>query len=198
MSRDTRDVSSAPQRQPWYNHPWTLFVAGLATTLLLGWWGVNDWRLPGAYRPTESSRATESPQSSNPISSPQRRVLSGSSPVRVTWLGQGEALEVSWDSIDDEDLHSYSLDVYGLSPEQTWYNAGYREDTRLATTRVIYPLAETRVRYEETDKQTDVGPGETWRVCVHGMRETPGGVDISPFIIEGSKRCSDEFTVPVS
>lgn len=195
MQPDDRDGRTSAEVVAWYNHGWTQTLVGVIVALLIAWWGVNDFRLPGAYRPpTEGTGG----QSSAPVASasPSGQVLSGSSPVRVTWLGSGEALEVSWEAIEDPELESYSLNVYGLSPEQTWYNVGYREDTRLATTRVIYPLAETRVRYEETDKQSNVGPGETWRVCVHGMRKTPGGVDITPYIIEGSRRCSDEFTIP--
>lgn len=182
-------------------HPLTLLFFAALVALVVAWLGLNDWRLPGAYRPPHTdTEAVSTTDTTTTGPAPSRtvaaRVLSGSSPVRVTWLGQGEALKVTWNDMSYPDLDSYSVDVYGLAPEQTWYNVGYREDTKLASTRTIHPLAETRVRYAETDKPTNVGPDETWRICVTGMRSVPAGAAVEPYEIDGSKKCSDPFVVP--
>lgn len=182
-------------------HPLALLLLAAIVGLMITWLGLNDWRLSGAYRPSQTSTlvgmTTETTTGGpGPSGSEAARVLSGSSPVKVTWLGQGEALKVTWGDMSYPDLDHYSVDVYGVAPEQTWYNVGYREDTKLASTRTIHPLAETRVRYAETDKPTAVGPDETWRICATGMRRVPAGAAVSPYEIDGSKKCSDPFVVP--
>lgn len=132
----------------------------------------------------------------NSSSASPGKMLSPDSPVKVRWFGQGDTIEVSWDVMDYPDLEHYSVDVYGLTPVQIDYNVGYRRGDELRTSDTANPIAEANEWLKQDGRSEQVTNDETWRVCVIGMKDTPGGVDISPYIIKGSKRCSDPFTIP--
>jgi len=124
------------------------------------------------------------------------KLLTPDSPVRVLWTGSGDAIEAVWSAEEYPELHSYSVDVYGLAPLETWYNVGYRFGQELRTTATTNPLSETNEKFADEGSAQRVDFQQTWRVCVTAMREVPGGASVEPYIIEGSRRCSDIFTIP--
>lgn len=138
---------------------------------------------------------TPEPNESSTVTSSKGSILSDG-PVRVFWTGDGETLNVTWDEMKYENLDHYSVDVYGVSPEETWANDGYRLGEELDRFRVIHPAADTKIYYENTGKATSVGPGETWRICVTGQAPSPKDEPNKVVEIEGSKRCSDTFAIP--
>ena len=98
--------------------------------------------------------------------------------------------------MDYPDLDSYSVDVIGIFPIETSYNVGYRLGQELRTNVVIWPVSRANRNFSEEGENIRVSEDQTWQVCVTGMRKTPLGVDITPYIIERSKRCSDIFSLP--
>lgn len=124
------------------------------------------------------------------------RVLTPDSPVRVTWTGVADTLELSWNEVDAPDLHNYSVDIEALAPIEDWYNVGYRFGEERRTTARVNPIAQLNEKLRERGSRDRADRNQVWRVCVEAMRETPGGVDISPYIITGRTQCSDQFTIP--
>lgn len=124
------------------------------------------------------------------------RVLTPDSPVRVTWTGVADTLELVWSEVEDPELHNYSVDVEALAPIEGWYNVGYRFGEELRTTAIANPIAELNERLKEQDATDRTDFNQVWRVCVYAMRDAPGGVDISSYVIQGATQCSDQFTIP--
>jgi hypothetical protein len=124
------------------------------------------------------------------------RVLTPDSPVRVTWTGVADTLEVSWNEVNEADLHNYSVDVEALAPIEDWYNVGYRSGEELRTTAQANPIAQLNEKLGEGGSTDRADFNQVWRICVYAMRDSPGGVDISPYIIKGETQCSDQFTIP--
>jgi len=52
----------------------------------------------------------------------------------VTWTGVADTLELSWDEVDDPEVHNYSVDIEALAPIEDWCNVGYRSGEELRTT----------------------------------------------------------------
>ncbi len=166
-----------------------LAAAGVLVALVLAWSGINDWRLPFAAPPT----AEPAPEQA------AGRMLAADSPVRVRWIGAADALEVTWSAMDHPDLAWYSVDVHGVSPVQTWYNAGYRPGEELVTQTTVYPATETNEYYAQWGRAERVdGGNEVWRICVTGMKPVPADADVDEFAIDGAEICSDLFTLPVT
>jgi hypothetical protein len=124
------------------------------------------------------------------------RVLTPDSPVRVTWTGVADTLGLSWSEVDDPELHNYSVDVEALAPVEDWYNVGYRSGEELRTTAQANPIAQLNEKLKDRGSTARADSNQVWRVCVYAMRDAPGGVDISRYIIEGGTQCSDQFTIP--
>lgn len=143
--------------------------------VLLSATGVLDLRIPLPWLHRESAAGSSG------------RVLTPESPVKVSWTGTADAVEITWHEIDDPELHSYSVDVYALAPVESWYNVGYRVGEELRTSATTNPIAELNEYLHESGKSERVDNDQVWRICVTGMRETPGGVDITPYIIDGNK-----------
>lgn len=158
-------------------------VTAVLIPIALAWSGILD------YRPRIYPSPTASPRGAG-------KWLSGESPVKVWWTGVGDTIEISWVRMEYPELDHYSLDVYGLAPIETWYNVGYRRGNELRTTDVTNPISLTNEHFSRDGEDARVDNNQTWRVCVRGMMETPGGVSIAPYIIDGSERCSDPFTIP--
>lgn len=150
---------------------------------LLGWG-------KGSPQPSSGPSVTVSVEPSG-----KGRILSNG-PVHVLWTGDGETLNVTWAAMTYENLDHYSVDVYGVSPEETWVNDGYRRGEELDRFRVIHPAADTKIYYQNVGRETSVGPGETWRICVTGRAPSPKSDPSKVVEIEGSRRCSDTFVIP--
>lgn len=161
----------------------------IAVIVLLVGDNLLDWGR-GSPQPSSSSSTTNSAEPGS-----KGRILSDG-PVRVLWTGDGETLNVTWDAMTYENLDHYSVDVYGVAPEDTWVNDGYRRGEELDRFRVIHPLADTKIYYQTVGKETKVGPGETWRICVTGRAPSPKSDPSRVVEIEGSRRCSDTFAIP--
>lgn len=176
-------------------------ILGLVFLILgtpLAWSGLNDWRPfrsgGNVAEPAEGATPGESGTTTSGGVVPQ--MLTPDSPVKVRWLGTGDTLEVSWGIIDDPELDHYSVNVYALYPIEDDYNVGYRFGEELRLTDTTSPISEMNEHFAQQGDTSRVTAGQSWRICVQGMRETPGGVSITPYIIVGSNRCSDIFTIP--
>jgi hypothetical protein len=132
---------------------------------------------------------------SSPVATPTRIALSDKSPVRVWWLGQGDTIQIQWDPADSDEVHSYSVDIYGMAPIRNYYNLGYRIGEELRTRDTANPVAEMNEKLSDFGDSETVDYEETWRVCVTAHRYTPDP-DVGPKIIQGTERCSDPFVIP--
>ncbi len=132
---------------------------------------------------------------SSPVATSTRIALSDKSPVRVWWLGQGDTIQIQWDPADSDEVHSYSVDIYGMAPIRNYYNLGYRIGEELRTSDTANPVAEMNEKLSNSGDSETVDYEETWRVCVTAYRYTPDP-DVGPKIIQGTERCSDPFVIP--
>lgn len=190
-------MSNRAARPFWRGRGFDVALAslGVLVALVLTWLGVNDWRIPG-HAPSGTPSSTTMPSPDNTPSKGEGAVLASDSPVKVRWLGRGDAIDVTWDAMNYPGLHSYDLQIFGVSPLETWYSEGYRLGEELRTSATTYPVAETNEKFADLGSQDRVTKEETWRVCVTGMKEVPLGVPIAPYVITGSKQCSDLFVLP--
>lgn len=177
----------------WWERHWKKILAGIITAIVIpfvmSWTGLMDLRLGGG---NPNPPATQAP----PDTATSPRTLAADSPVTVVWTGAGDTIEVSWQAIDDPELHHYWAQVYGLDPVVEDYDIGYRFGEELRTTATTNPRAELNDDLAGEGSSQRVPRDQTWKICVTGMRDTPGGVDITPYIIAGTERCSDPFTIP--
>ena len=175
-----------PVPTPWFRSHIFAKVAGgfllSVTGVVATWGGIYDWRFPWAA------------DDASPVAV-SGEMLAADSPVKVRWMG-GDAIEATWGPMDYPDLNHYSVDVLGVFPQETSYNQGYRIGTELSTRVETQPFSRTNQELSDQGSATRVTEGQTWQICVTGMREAPGGVDITPYIIERSRRCSDIFSLP--
>jgi len=116
----------------------TIMIVGTLTSLVGGWIKGPNWPRPvliGLFLTFLGATAAlmyvqmSSPQpndTSSPVATPTRIALSDKSPVRVWWLGQGDTIQIQWDPADSDEVHSYSVDIYGMAPIRNYYNLGYR------------------------------------------------------------------------
>lgn len=190
----------------WLARNWKRIALGVITLIIipvvLSATGLMDMRLPFARSHTGqlgSSTDTKAPESTAPgmsrASSPSRVALS-SGPVRVVWSGYGDMIEATWQPMHLPGLTWYSVDVYGLTPVDVWYNVGYRIGDELRTSATTDPIAAVNEKIADDNGSGRVDVGETWKVCVTGMRTVPAGAYVSKYVIVGSKRCSDFFVIP--
>ena len=107
QERIVRDIGGPPTR-PFFNRVPALAAGfGIIVTAFVLW---STWNI---FSVTPSSNYA------------QGTILSDNE-VRVQWTGSGEELLVDWDPMQYDDLKNYSVDIYGLYPEKTWANSGYR------------------------------------------------------------------------
>ena len=185
----------------------TIMIVGTLTSLVGGWIKGPNWPRPvliGLFLTFLGATAAlmyvqiSSPQpndTSSPVATPTRIALSDKSPVRVWWLGQGDTIQIQWDPADSDEVHSYSVDIYGMAPIRNYYNLGYRIGEELRTSDTANPVAEMNEKLSDFGDSETVDYEETWRVCVTAYRYTPDP-DVGPKIIQGTERCSDPFVIP--
>lgn len=159
-------------------------VVGLILALLAGWLGLNDWRFP-------FSRHTSDATPSEAVS---RGPVGLAGPVHVTKLS-GQGIDVSWTIVDNAELHGYAVYVTAVRPVQYTYGAPrYAGDSDV--TERMYPVEYLNGLLADAHDERRVQQGQVWYVCVQAMKETPLNVPIDPYIIPGTKACSDEFVLP--
>lgn len=182
--RDHTECIMSEMKQPHWLIP---IILSALLALLLTWLGVNDWRLPWIASPPAPDRAAPSSSTEAP---------SGlTSPVRVAETGDGGGIDIRWTEVDDPELRGYSVYVTAVRPVKYEYSVPrYRGDSELIERH--YPVDYLNELLAEANDSRRVEPGQLWYVCVQGMRETPLNVPIDPYIIPGTKACSEEFTLP--
>jgi len=166
-----------------------LLVVPILIGLLLTWFGINDWRVPWA-KPTTTPTPSMSTATS-PAPSPNGRNVA---PVKLRMLSDG-GVDVTWSALSDSELNYYSVDVSAVSPITYTYGVPYHPGI-VDTSSRIHPAPYLNKLLSDERRTERVAPGQIWHVCVTGMRATPNNVDITPYIIKGSKACSDDFTLP--
>lgn len=107
-------------------------------------------------------------------------------------LMDGGRVDASWSKLADRDLNYSMVEVIAVSPVSYDYGVPYYPGVVDTFTRA-YPANDTNKDLQGAGRQERISAGEVWRICVTGMRATPKNVDIAPYIIEGSKACSEDF-----
>lgn len=183
------DRIRAGNQRPWWKRHWKVVALTVLTAVVipvsLEWSGTMDLRPFG--------RGVDRPDPNAPASG---KVLSAKSPVVVRWTGQGDTIEFSWAAMTYPGLDHYVARVEALAPIEDWYDPGYRSGEELRLSDVTNPISHVNAGYAEDGKTERVDYNQTWQVCVTAMKKTPGGVDVTPYIIAGSRRCSDVFVIP--
>lgn len=171
----------AEPRQP---HWVVVLILGALLALLLTWLGLNDWRFPFV---------TTAPSSSSPASSTTHSAgLTG--PIQITKMSGG-AVDIRWSVVANPELRGYDVTVTAVRPVKYEYGVPrYAGDSDV--TERHYPAEYLNKALAEAKDPRRVESGQVWYVCVQGMRETPLNVPIDPYIIPGTKACSDEFATP--
>ena len=157
----------------------------IAIGLLLTWFGVNDWRVPWALPSAKASTSVPEP------SAPNGKNVA---PIKLQMLSDG-GVDVTWSALSDPELNYYSVDVSAVSPITYTYGVPFYPGMTDTSSR-IYPATYLDKLLSEERRTERVARGQIWHVCVTGMRKTPNNVDITPYIIKGSKACSDDFSLP--
>ncbi len=171
----------ADQRQPHWLVP-VLVAAVLA--LLITWLGLNDWRFPFLQSNNASETTTPSSRQSQGLTAP----------IQVTKVGR-IGIDIRWSAVNNPSLHGYDVYVTAVRPIQYEYEVPrYQGDSDV--TERHYPIDYLNKLLVEANDARRVQAGQVWYVCVRGMKETPLNVPIDPYIIPGTKACSDEFTLP--
>ena len=165
-------------------HWLVLLFLGSLIALLLTWLGLNDWRFPFVQ-----------PSAAVPTPSPTTKTQSGlTAPVNVTKLSGG-GIDIRWSVVDNPELRGYSVYVTAVRPVRYEYSVPrYGGDSDV--TERHYPVEYLNELLVASEDSRRVQPGQAWYVCIQGMKETPLNVPIDPYIIPGTKACSDEFTLP--
>ncbi|MCX2746268.1 hypothetical protein OOZ51_00375 [Arthrobacter sp. MI7-26] len=104
-------------------------------------------------------------------------------------------VDVTWSGLSDPALNYYAVDVTAVSPVNYTYGVPYYPGS-VDTLSRIYPVTYFNKLLADEHRTERAAKGQIWHVCVTGMRQTPNGVDITPYIIKGSKSCSDDFELP--
>lgn len=166
-------------------------LVGASVALILGYLGVSDVRAPwtskDAVGPTVG--VSQPPGDVGDASTyPPRGALA---PVLVKSIGN-EGVSVSWVGSSNPELDNYTVDLYAVSPVDAGWNIAIQEASS-GVSRNVYPWTE----FDSQPWHKDRPPAdEVWRVCVTAMKKTPLYVDVTPYIIKGSKACSEDFQVP--
>lgn len=140
---------------------------------------------PASMSPVPSEDASDQPSDSS--AAPGDSV----GPVTVS-TGYGGSIDISWIAISDKTLNSYVVYVYAISPIEYTFSVPFQVGDK-TTTRKVYPEIILNRYLSESGQLESVDTEQLWHVCVHGLREAPEGVDIRPYVIDGSESCSDSF-----
>lgn len=189
-------MSDSDSQRGWFF--WLMVIAALAGVVAAGVAVVDLFigtNLTGrestpsvSVQPTTSAPSQSSTDSNGPTLSDNE--------VKVVWTGEGESLDVSWEPMTYDNLERYWVDIYGLHPVDSRTPVGVGPGEELDTYKVVRPVADTKDYYDDFpgEEVPDVGPGETWRICVTG--ESKPGPNGEVRTIEGSRTCSKNFQIP--
>lgn len=169
-----------PRREP---HWVVLLIVATGVGLLITWFGINDWRIPGfesASPPGSSDKSTQA--------------HGETAPVIVTSTGDG-GIDVNWTAVDDQQLHEYMVTVTAVRPVTYEFAAPHFDGERETYTR-LHPADYLNEALAEEGDERRVKDGQVWYVCVQGLREAPMNEDLVPYMITGTRACSADFTLP--
>lgn len=121
---------------------WYVVLTVIAIPILLSASGVLDLRIPWPWLDQDPDSVEEdAAEATDAVTDTAGKVLTPDSPVHVRWTGVADTVEVSWNEVDDPELHHYTVDMEALSPIENWYSVGYRIGEELRTTDVTNPIA---------------------------------------------------------